>query len=117
MTTQYLFSYGTLQLPYVQMANFGRLLDGVSDTLIGYLVDHIEIKDADVLAQSEQRFHPILRYTGKMLDEVKGIAFAVCELDVERADRYEVADYQRVAVTLLSGREAWVYVKRDDHTT
>jgi gamma-glutamylcyclotransferase (GGCT)/AIG2-like uncharacterized protein YtfP len=117
MTTQFLFSYGTLQLPHVQMANFGRLLDGVSDRLIGYLVDHVEIKDPDVLAQSEQRFHPILRYTGKVFDDVKGIAFAVSELDVERADRYEVADYQRVAVTLRSGREAWVYVERDDPTT
>lgn len=117
MTSNYLFSYGTLQLPYVQLANFGRLLDGVFDTLVGYQLDQVEITDPIVLAQSEQRFHPILRYTGKIYDEVKGTAFAVSELDVERADRYEVEDYQRVAVTLLSGREAWVYVARDNPTT
>jgi Gamma-glutamyl cyclotransferase, AIG2-like len=117
MTTHYLFSYGTLQSPHVQMANFGRLLDGVADTLVGYHVDQVEITDIDVLAQSEQKFHPILRYSGKIYDEVKGTAFAVSELDVERADRYEVDDYQRIGVTLLSGRDAWVYVERDDPTT
>jgi gamma-glutamylcyclotransferase (GGCT)/AIG2-like uncharacterized protein YtfP len=117
MTTHYLFSYGTLQSPLVQMANFGRLLEGVADTLVGYYVDQVEITDIAVLAQSEQKFHPILRYSGNILDEVKGTVFAVSELDVERADRYEVEDYQRVAVTLLSGREAWVYVERDDPTT
>jgi hypothetical protein len=116
MTTHFLFSYGTLQLPHVQLANFGRLLDGFPDKLIGYHIDQVEITDPDVLAQSEQRFHPILRYSGQMFDEVQGIAFAVTELDVARADRYEVEDYQRVEVTLLSGRAAWVYVERDAQT-
>jgi gamma-glutamylcyclotransferase (GGCT)/AIG2-like uncharacterized protein YtfP len=117
MTTQYLFSYGTLQLPYVQLANFGRLLDGVHDALVGYYIDKVEITDPDVLALSEQKFHPILRYSGQIFDEVKGTAFAVSELDVERADRYEVSDYQRIGVTLLSGRHAWVYVERDNTDT
>jgi hypothetical protein len=117
MPDTFLFSYGTLQLPYVQLANFGRLLEGVSDTLIGYRVDQVEITDPVVLAQSDQRFHPILRYSGQAFDAVTGTAFAVTELDVERADRYEVDDYQRVAVTLLSGRTAWVYVEREDTDT
>jgi gamma-glutamylcyclotransferase (GGCT)/AIG2-like uncharacterized protein YtfP len=112
MTNQHLFSYGTLQMPVVQLANFGRLLDGVHDTLVGYIVEQVEIKNPDVLAQSGQKFHPILRYTGGMLDHVQGTAFAVSEFDLERADRYEVDDYERVQVTLLSGRAAWVYVER-----
>jgi hypothetical protein len=117
MTSDLLFSYGTLQLPHVQLANFGRVLEGVHDTLVGYRLDQIEITNPDVLAQSAQSFHPILRYTGEVFDEVKGIAFAVSELDVERADRYEVDDYQRIAVTLLSGTTAWVYVERDTPST
>lgn len=32
-----LFSYGTLQDPAVQMANFGRLLEGTADQLVGYV--------------------------------------------------------------------------------
>jgi gamma-glutamylcyclotransferase (GGCT)/AIG2-like uncharacterized protein YtfP len=113
MTNQLLFSYGTLQLPHVQLANFGRILVGTPDTLVGYHLDQVEIKDLDVLAQSAQTFHPILRYSGNVFDEVKGTAFGVSELDVERADQYEVEDYQRVSVTMLSGREAWVYVERE----
>lgn len=112
MMTQHLFSYGTLQLPHVQLANFGRLLEGVHDTLVGYSVEQVEIKDPDVLAQSGQKFHPILRYSGHMLDQVSGTAFAVSEFDLDRADGYEVDDYERVQVTLLSGREAWVYIER-----
>jgi Gamma-glutamyl cyclotransferase, AIG2-like len=117
MPDQFLFSYGTLQMPHVQLANFGRLLDGVYDTLVGYYVDQVEITDPDVLALSEQKFHPILRYSSEVYDEVKGTAFAVSELDVERADRYEVDDYERIGVTLASGRDAWVYVERADRNT
>jgi Gamma-glutamyl cyclotransferase, AIG2-like len=112
MNNHYLFSYGTLQLPHVQLANFGRLLDGLHDSLVGYVIDQIEIKDPDVLAQSGQRFHPILRYTGQMHDHVTGTAFAVNDFDLDRADRYEVDEYERVQVTLLSGRIGWVYVER-----
>jgi gamma-glutamylcyclotransferase (GGCT)/AIG2-like uncharacterized protein YtfP len=108
----YLFSCGTLQLPHVQLANFGRLLEGVHDTLVGYIVEQVEIKDPDVLAQSGQRFHPILRYSGSMHDQVQGTAFALSDFDLDRADRYEVDDYERVQVTLLSGKSAWVYVER-----
>ena len=34
-----LFSYGTLQLPSVQLATFGRRLDGVCDALCGLSLD------------------------------------------------------------------------------
>jgi hypothetical protein len=30
-----LFSYGTLQQPQVQLTNYGRLVDGTADALIG----------------------------------------------------------------------------------
>ena len=33
------------------------------------------------------------------------------EEELAAADRYEVADYKRVAVTLASGLTAWVYVR------
>jgi Gamma-glutamyl cyclotransferase, AIG2-like len=117
MSNHHLFSYGTLQLPHVQLANFGRLLDGVHDTLVGYFVEQLEIKDPDVLSRSGQKFHPILRYSGHMLDQVTGTAFAVTDFDLDRADRYEVDDYERVQVTLLSGRLAWVYVERAQEIT
>jgi gamma-glutamylcyclotransferase (GGCT)/AIG2-like uncharacterized protein YtfP len=111
MSTAYLFSYGTLRDPNVQIANFGRVLDGQSDVLEGYRMDHIEITDPIVLAQSGRAFHPILRASSQMRDSVAGMVFAVTEQDIARADRYEVEDYQRVAVTLKSGKVAWVYLE------
>jgi hypothetical protein len=112
LTDQYLFSYGTLQTPLVQMANFGRLLTGFPDVLVGYYQYHLEITDPNVVSQSGQSQHPILRYSGDIHDRVSGIAFAVNEFDLSRADRYEVVDYERIGVTLLSGTEAFVYVER-----
>jgi gamma-glutamylcyclotransferase (GGCT)/AIG2-like uncharacterized protein YtfP len=112
MTTHYLFSYGTLQQPAVQIANFGRLLNGQADILEGYVVDQVEITDPIVLAQSGLTFHPILRPSSVSRDSVAGTVFTVTLQDIERADRYEVDDYERVLVTLKSGKQAWVYVEQ-----
>jgi gamma-glutamylcyclotransferase (GGCT)/AIG2-like uncharacterized protein YtfP len=106
-----LFSYGTLQLESVQLASFGRRLDGQPDTLQGYTCTMVEITDADVLATSGQRFHPIVRRSDHATDEVQGMVFRITAEELAAADRYEVADYQRVQVRLASGLDAWVYVK------
>ena len=49
-----LFSYGTLQLESVQIATFGRMLNGHSDELIGFKRELVEIIDSDVLAKSRR---------------------------------------------------------------
>ena len=109
--TALLFSYGTLQLPEVQLAQFGRLLDGSDDALPGYAQTLVEITDPDVIAKSGQRFHPIVTETGDPADSIAGKVFAVTKAELAAADAYEVADYRRVSVTLASGSTAWVYVK------
>jgi hypothetical protein len=106
-----LFSYGTLRQPGVQLASFGRLLDGCEDALPGYRCSMVEITDPDVLASSEARFHPIADHTGNLADETPGMVFQISEAELAAADAYEVADYKRVLVRLKSGVEAWVYVK------
>ena len=106
-----LFSYGTLQLAEVQMAQFGRLLAGSDDALPGYAQRLVEITDPDVIAKSGQRFHPIVTETGNPADGIAGKVFAITEAELAAADEYEVADYKRVLVRLKSGRDAWVYVK------
>ena len=108
---QLLFSYGTLQLPEVQMAQFRRLLDGEDDTMPGFAQSMVEITDPDVLRKSGQRFHPIVSQTGNPTDGVAGKVFAITAAELAAADAYEVADYKRVLVTLVSGKDAWVYVK------
>jgi gamma-glutamylcyclotransferase (GGCT)/AIG2-like uncharacterized protein YtfP len=107
-----LFSYGTLQQENVQLAQFGRLLNGAPDALVGFRQELVEITDPDVLAASGKRFHPIVMRSDNGGDRVPGMAFEVSPEELAAADAYEVADYERVAVTLASGLRAWVYVKR-----
>lgn len=44
-------------------------------------------------------------------------SLAIGPEDVAKADAYEVADYCRIAVTLASGRYAYVYVAAEDAST
>ena len=106
----HLFSYGTLQQDGVQMSSFGRRLKGAPDALPGWKSEMVEITDPDVLAKSGMRFHPII-VPGGACDEVAGTVFEITEGELASADRYEVADYKRIAVRLKSGTDAWVYVK------
>lgn len=108
---EHLFSYGTLRYKQVQLDTFGRELEGHEDVLSGYRVDQVEITDADVLASSGERFHPILRYSGNPDDTVSGWVLRVTAQELAQADEYEVDDYTRVSVTLRSGAQAWVYVE------
>lgn len=59
MNTEKLFSYGTLQYEAVQLANFGRKLEGNKDQLPGFELSMLEITDLDVIATSGEAFHPI----------------------------------------------------------
>lgn len=106
-----LFSYGTLQLERVQMASFGRLLDGEEDAMPGYRRAMVEITDPEVIRQSGERFHPIVSPSDDPSDEVTGKVFRITATELAAADRYEVADYKRVAVRLRSGKDAWVYIR------
>lgn len=107
-----LFSYGTLQQENVQLATFGRKLAGRADALIGFRLDMVEITDADVLATSGVRHHPIVSASGDPSDRVAGTVFLITAEELAAADAYEVADYTRVEAPLASGERAWVYVKR-----
>ena len=99
----WVFSYGSLQKPAVQLATFGRLLAGRADALPGFelgMVRHGEKQHANVkrcvLAESR----------------VSGMAFEITDAELATADEYERGDaYARIAVSLASGIEAWVYVE------
>jgi hypothetical protein len=112
--TELLFSYGTLQLPDVQRATFGRELAGRPDAIVGYRLDYVTITDPQVLAASGSDRHPILipadGSRGRVAGAVEGTVFAITESELLAADEYEVDDYQRIAVPLRSGDTAWVYV-------
>ena len=110
MESELLFSYGTLQQEGVQLAQFGRLLAGRADALIGWRQEMVQITDPDVLAKSGKALHPIV-IPGRKDDSVPGMVFEITAEELAAADRYEVADYRRIAAPLKYGLTAWVYVK------
>lgn len=106
-----LFSYGTLRSAEVQLATFGRLLDGTPDALPGFTISLVEITDPDVIATSGTNLHPVVVPTDDATAHVPGTVFSITEAELLAADTYEVADYHRIHVRLRSGIHAWVYVK------
>jgi gamma-glutamylcyclotransferase (GGCT)/AIG2-like uncharacterized protein YtfP len=105
----YLFSYGTLQQPEVQMLNFGRLLAGEPDQLIGFEQSVLKVEDPEFVTVSGKALHSIVRFTGRTEDRVSGTVFEVSESELAGADAYEPAGYTRIAAALASGKRAWVY--------
>lgn len=105
-----LFSYGTLQLPQVQLANYGRRLSGRPDALLGYRLAPLEISDPEVVRISGEAVHAIARPSGDSADRIPGITFELSERELAATDAYEVDAYARIEATLESGRTAWVYV-------
>lgn len=106
-----LFSYGTLQLEKVQLESFGRKLKGTEETLFGYKLEQLKIKDKTVLEKSEQEFHPIAVPSKDPNDNIKGILFEISNVELKQSDLYEVSDYKRVKSIFASGKHGWVYVK------
>jgi len=108
---QLLFCYGTLCREQVQLALFGRRLEGEPDAVAGYRLATVEIDDPDLIAQSGAAVHPILVATGDSADEVAGTVFRLDAAELAAADDYEVAPYVRVRAPLRSGGSAWTYAK------
>jgi gamma-glutamylcyclotransferase (GGCT)/AIG2-like uncharacterized protein YtfP len=108
--TEFLFSYGTLQLEAVQMSTFGRQLTGKSDSLIGFELVPIKIEDQEVVKISGKNYHTMAKFTGRYTDTISGTVYSLTKHEIQNADKYEVAAVKRIEVILQSGIQAWVYV-------
>ncbi len=108
--TASLFAYGTLRQSNVQIATFGRNLEGKPDTLAGYALTPLAISDAYVVRTSGLAVHTAAHFTGNPADVVSGITYTLTDADLRSADEYEVADMERIKVTLGSGVRSFVYV-------
>lgn len=106
----WLFSYGTLRRRDVQLALFGRALTGEADALDGYRASVVTVTDAGTIATSGGTVHPVIHASGDPGDRIDGEALAMTTADLPAADDYEADAYRRIAVTLASGRAAFVYV-------
>ena len=105
-----LFSYGTLRQAEVQIANYGRLLDGRPEVLVGYRLAPVAIADPDVVRISGKAVHTIAVASGAPHDFIEGVVFTLSEAELAATDAYETGAYARIEVMLESGRLAWVYV-------
>lgn len=110
--TENLFAYGTLQAEAVQLATFGRRLEGTEDALVGYRLEIIRIDDQDFVAASGTADHRNLEFTGDPEDSVAGTVFKVSQSELEQSDDYEPEGYKRTLVQLHSGLKAWVYLQQ-----
>ena len=108
-----LFSYGTLQLPEVQRATYGRLLEGAADVMIGYRLVPLTITNPDVVALSGEPVHMIACLTGDPADRIPGVVYRITPAELEATDDYEGDAYARIEVGLESGAAAFVYVGPD----
>lgn len=109
MANHLLFTYGTLQQVDVQMAVFGRALDGEPDAVVKHRLGEVVIDDPYVIKVSGSVVHPALIADATPGAEVPGTVLTLTVDQLARADAYEVDAYRRVVVPLRSGRMAWVY--------
>lgn len=113
-----LFSYGSLRKPEVQLANFGRLLDGQPDALTGYVLSTVTIENPAAIAASGTAIHDLALPSGNPADLIPGTVFHLTPAELEAADLYEDVAfskvYSRVVVRLASGVEAFAYVSGGD---
>ncbi len=105
-----LFAYGTLQQREVQLATYGRALDGIPDALTGYRLEPLAITDPEVVRLSGKAVHAIAQETGDAADRIPGVVFRLSEAELTATDAYEVDVYARIEVALESGTRAFAYV-------
>ena len=98
-----LFSYGTLQIENVQMSTFGRRLQGQADELPQFEPSQVPAAGGG--------FHANVTFNGRSESRVKGTVYEITDAELAAADEFEqTAAYIRIAVTLASGMQSWVYV-------
>jgi gamma-glutamylcyclotransferase (GGCT)/AIG2-like uncharacterized protein YtfP len=95
-----LFIYGTLNQPDVQLYVIGRYDMGKPDVLTDYRKKQVTLENA--------AYPMIFTAPGEI---VRGNCIMVTPAELKQIDIYETDAYQRVRVTLRSGRAAWVYAK------
>jgi hypothetical protein len=105
-----LFSYGTLQQEPVQLATFGRALEGQRDELRRYERAFVPVSNPALVARYGMTVTDTVAFTGKAEDGVEGTTLEVTDEELARSDEYETPfDYNRIFLILASGRAAWVY--------
>src|ERR1700674_3757073 len=88
-TMPLLFSYGTLQQENVQLATFGKLLQGQRDELLGFEQSSVTIVDPQVVATSGKTHHANVTSNGRNDSRVSGTVFDITDAELAAVDLYE----------------------------
>lgn len=99
-----LFAYGTLKNKDIQEIIFGRILKGIPETLVGYIIKEIQIEEEFGL-----QTYPIIVQTQNKDNIIEGILYQISEQELLKSDIYEGKYYKRIEVLLQSNQKAWVY--------
>ena len=105
-----LFSYGTLQYEPTQLKTFGRRLLGQPGELHRYQKTSIPVSDPVLVRSHGMTETDTVSFTGSDDDVVTGTLLEITDDELARSDEYETPfDYDRILVTLASGKAVWVY--------
>lgn len=107
-----MFSYGTLCHPDVQVASFGRTLEGSPDVLPGYALEWLHVSNPDLVSLTGSDLHPAVRRTDEPEDAVAGMLYQITQAELAATDERLTQVYTRLWERLESGAQAWVYVDR-----
>jgi gamma-glutamylcyclotransferase (GGCT)/AIG2-like uncharacterized protein YtfP len=100
VATHLLFTYGTLQEREVQLGVFSRTMAGWDDVLTHYQISNTKVSG----------LYPTLEFTNNQKHSIQGKVYTLTPKELELADRYEGGGYNRIEVTLASGKKAWAYI-------
>lgn len=99
-----LFVYGTLLSPEVRETVFGRPVPYMQpDTISGFEIKGVSIDNFSYPA--------LIRNKTSM---VHGGIILIHEDELRLLDEYETDSYGRIFTRLMSGKEAWVYAKKEE---
>lgn len=99
-----LFAYGNLREKDIQETVFGRILEGVPESLVGYAVKEIQIEEEYGIDT-----YPIITPTQNQDDTIDGILYDLTLRELQLADTYEGKHYKRIRVQLKSNEVAWAF--------
>ncbi|MFT5963329.1 MAG: gamma-glutamylcyclotransferase (GGCT)/AIG2-like uncharacterized protein YtfP [Flavobacterium sp.] len=99
-----LFAYGNLKEDDIQETVFGRLLQGVPETLVGYVVKQIKIEEEYGIES-----YPIITATQNQEDTISGMVYEASFRELQLADQYEGMHYKRIEVQLQSNETVWAF--------
>jgi len=110
-----LFSYGSLKSKQVQLEHFGRELKGTGDSLSGYKLTDLEIKDTTVIKIDKTDILSIAIKSREETDNIEGFVFEITGEELVQTDRYGFSNYKRVKETTDLGKEVWIYVAHNSY--